>query len=145
MKNMWNWVGIEGKRYKRERESTLWEREKNLRERKLLNECVADAIKSIIVSVVYWKNIDVFLILFFKLYYLDTYAFYTFEKTYNKNTFLLRWFIAFICLNGEILFFFGAALMSCRMMRNRNRFFPLYSSSFLEHHSSFMTIVGLIK
>jgi hypothetical protein len=31
-------------------------------------------------------------------------CFLYFRKTYNKNTFLLRWFIAFICLNGEILF-----------------------------------------
>lgn len=97
--NMWNWDCIEGKFKARERETTN-ERERNIREKiikwmcccwrlLLLYYCECGVLEK------YWCFSD----FIFKLYY--SYAFYTFGKTYNKNTFLLRWFIAFICLNGR--------------------------------------------
>lgn len=74
---------------------------------------------------------------------------FIFRKTYNKNTFLLRWFIAFICLNGR---YFGdythidVLPQLWHDEKNQNRFlFRYFSHSFLEHHSSFMTIVNAIK
>lgn len=77
---------------------------------------------------------------------------FIFRKTYNKNTFLLRWFIAFICLNGRYFGDYIHTLMCCRAAmagwwkKNQNRFlFRYFSHSFLEHHSSFMTIVNAIK
>lgn len=58
---------------------------------------------------------------------------FIFRKTYNKNTFLLRWFIAFICLNGRYFGDYIHTLMCCRcygMMKKKSKsiFISLFSS-----------------
>lgn len=64
---------------------------------------------------------------------------FIFRKTYNKNTFLLRWFIAFICLNGRYFGDYIHTLMCCRAAMAgwwKKIKIDFYFAIFLTHFSS---------